>query len=130
MPKSKDWIRLLKIKAFEDIAKKVGSKAKSFITPGLLFEELGFKYFGPVDGNNLGDLIEIFSNLKDQTGPRILHIMTRKGKGYKLAEKNPISYHGVTPFNPKTGKAKTTGGKINCDRKKNEMSGFLIKPNL
>ena len=98
---------LSKIKAFEDIAKKVGSKAKSFITPGLLFEELGFKYFGPVDGNNLGDLIEIFSNLKDQTGPRILHIMTRKGKGYKLAEKNPISYHGVTPFNPKTGKAKT-----------------------
>ena len=98
---------LSKIKAFEDIAKKVGSKAKSFITPGLLFEELGFKYFGPVDGNDLGDLIEIFSNLKDQTGPRILHIMTRKGKGYKLAEKNPISYHGVTPFNPKTGKAKT-----------------------
>ncbi|MEC9205963.1 MAG: 1-deoxy-D-xylulose-5-phosphate synthase [Pseudomonadota bacterium] len=97
---------LSKIKAFEDIAKKVGSKAKSFITPGLLFEELGFKYFGPVDGNDLGGLIEIFSNLKEQEGPRILHIMTRKGKGYKLAEKNPVSYHGVTPFNPKTGKAK------------------------
>ena len=98
---------LSKIKAFETIAKKVGSKAKSFITPGLLFEELGFKYYGPVDGNDLGDLIEIFSNLKDKKGPRILHIMTKKGKGYKLAENNPISYHGVTPFNPKTGKTKT-----------------------
>ena len=98
---------LSKIKAFETIAKKVGSKAKSFITPGLLFEELGFKYFGPVDGHDLGDLIEIFSNLKDRKGPRILHLMTRKGKGYKLAEKNPVSYHGVTPFNPITGKTKT-----------------------
>ena len=102
---------LSRVKAFEIIAKKVESKAKSFLSPGLLFEELGFKYFGPVDGHDLENLIKIFTNLKDQKGPRMLHIITRKGKGYKLAEKNPVSYHGVTPFNPKTGKSKVN--KIN-----------------
>ncbi len=91
-----------KVKVIEEIAKKVENQAKSLITPGLLFEELGFKYYGPVDGHDLHNLVEVLNNLKDQDGPRILHIVTRKGKGYKLAEQNPISYHGVTPFNIKT----------------------------
>ena len=96
-----------KVKAIEEIAKKVENQAKSFMTPGLLFEELGFKYFGPVDGHDTNNLIEVLNNLKDKDGPRILHIVTRKGKGYKLAEQNPISYHGVTPFDVKTGKTKS-----------------------
>ena len=70
-----------------------------------MFEELGFKYYGPVDGHDTNGLIDILANLKDKSGPRILHIITKKGKGYKLAEQNPISYHGVTPFNIKTGQA-------------------------
>ena len=97
---------LSKVKVIEEIAKKVENQAKSLITPGLLFEELGFKYYGPVDGHDLDNLVEVLKNLKDQDGPRILHIVTRKGKGYKLAEQNPISYHGVTPFDIKTGKTK------------------------
>ena len=95
-----------KVKVIEEIVKKVETQAKSLITPGLLFEELGFKYYGPVDGHDLHNLVEVLNNLKDQDGPRILHIVTRKGKGYKLAEQNPISYHGVTPFDIKTGKTK------------------------
>jgi 1-deoxy-D-xylulose-5-phosphate synthase len=76
-----------------------------------LFEELGFKYYGPVDGHDVNGLINVLSNLREKDGPRILHIITRKGKGYKLAEQNPISYHGVTPFDIKTGVTKTS--KIN-----------------
>ncbi len=102
---------LSKIKPIENLAKKVEGGAKNLITPGLLFEELGFKYYGPVDGHDLIDMIKLLKNLKERKGPRLLHILTKKGKGYKLAEQNPISYHGVTPFNLKTGKAvkKNTG---------------------
>ena len=95
-----------KVRAIEEIAKRVENQAKGFITPGLLFEELGFKYYGPVDGHDVTELIEVLGNLKDKDGPRILHIITKKGKGYKLAEQNPISYHGVTPFDVKTGVSK------------------------
>ena len=99
-----------KVKAIEEIAKRVENQAKGLITPGLLFEELGFKYYGPVDGHDVNGLINILGNLRGKNGPRILHIITKKGKGYKLAEQNPISYHGVTPFDIKTGVAKS--GKI------------------
>ena len=98
---------LSKVKAIEDIAKKVENQAKGLITPGLLFEELGFKYYGPTDGHDVNGLIDILKNLKNKTGPRILHVITKKGKGYKLAEQNPISYHGVTPFDIKTGKPRS-----------------------
>ena len=98
---------LSKVKAIEDIAKKVENQAKNLLTPGLLFEELGFKYYGPTDGHDVNGLIDVLNNLKDISGPRILHVITKKGKGYKLAEQNPISYHGVTPFDIKTGKPKT-----------------------
>ena len=98
---------LSKVKAIEDIAKKVENQAKGLITPGLLFEELGFKYYGPTDGHDVNGLIDVLKNLKNKTGPRILHVITKKGKGYKLAEQNPISYHGVTPFDIKTGKPRS-----------------------
>ena len=96
---------LEKIKPIEDLAKRVEGSAKNLIAPGLFFEELGFKYYGPVDGHDVQGLIEILENLKDKDGPRFLHIMTKKGKGYKLAEQNPISFHGVKPFDTKTGKS-------------------------
>ncbi len=96
---------LEKIKPIEDLAKRVEGSAKNLIAPGLFFEELGFKYYGPVDGHDVIGLVEILDNLKDKKGPRFLHIMTKKGKGYKLAEQNPISFHGVNPFDTKTGKA-------------------------
>ncbi len=92
-----------KIKTIEDLAKKFEGQAKSLMTPGLLFEELGFKYYGPVDGHDIVNLVDILKNLQDKSGPKILHILTKKGKGYKLAEQNPITFHGVTPFNAKTG---------------------------
>jgi 1-deoxy-D-xylulose-5-phosphate synthase len=96
-----------KVKAIEEIAKKVENQAKGLITPGLLFEELGFKYYGPVDGHDVNGLVDVLQNLREKEGPRILHIITKKGKGYKLAEQNPISYHGVTPFDIKTGISKS-----------------------
>ena len=102
---------LSKIKPIENLARRVEGGAKNLITPGLLFEELGFKYYGPVDGHDLLDTIKLLKNLRARKGPRLLHILTKKGKGYKLAEQNPITYHGVTPFNLKTGKSvkKSTG---------------------
>ena len=89
---------LSKIKPIENLARRVEGGAKNLITPGLLFEELGFKYYGPVDGHDLLDTIKLLKNLRARKGPRLLHILTKKGKGYKLAEQNPITYHGVTPL--------------------------------
>ena len=103
---------LEKIKPIEDLAKRVEGSAKNLIAPGLFFEELGFKYYGPVNGHDVLGLIEILDNLKDKKGPRFLHIMTKKGKGYKLAEQNPISFHGVKPFDTKTGKANVEKSKV------------------
>ena len=94
---------LNKMQTIKEFAKKVEGQAKSLMTPGLLFEELGFKYYGPVDGHDVLNLVDILKNLRDKPGPKILHILTKKGKGYKLAEQNPITFHGVTPFNTKTG---------------------------
>jgi len=71
--------------------------------PGALFETLGFRYHGPVDGHDLGALATAFAALKDQPGPRFLHVVTTKGKGFEPAEADPIAYHGVTRFDPVTG---------------------------
>ena len=70
----------------EDLAKRVEGSAKNLIAPGLFFEELGFKYYGPVDGHDVLGLIDLHDNLKDKKGPIFLHIMTKKGKGYKSPE--------------------------------------------
>ena len=81
------------------------------INPGTLFEEFGFHYYGPIDGHDLDALIPTLQNLKQLPGPRFLHIVTRKGQGYKLAEEDPILYHGVTQFETTQGlgKAKAKG---------------------
>ena len=85
------------------LAKQMEEHLKSFLTPGIIFEELGFRYFGPVDGHNLDELIRTFHNLKQIPGPKILHVLTVKGKGLPYAEKEQWKYHGVVPFDPGTG---------------------------
>ncbi|MHB0969203.1 MAG: 1-deoxy-D-xylulose-5-phosphate synthase [Thermoanaerobaculia bacterium] len=87
----------------QDFAGDVEELAKHMIVPGLLFEELGFKYLGPYDGHNLDLLIDTFEKYKDYEGPIILHVITKKGKGYVPAEDRPIWSHGVNPFDPKSG---------------------------
>ncbi len=87
------------------IAKAIKDNTQNILTPGHLFEEIGFSYHGPIDGHDLRSLNEVLKNLKSKQGPILLHVITKKGKGYKIAEKNPIKYHGVTPFDIATGAA-------------------------
>lgn len=86
-----------------DAASDVEDLVKHLIVPGLLFEELGFKYIGPYDGHDLKLLIETFEKYKDYDGPILLHVITKKGKGYRPAEAKPIWSHGVTPFDKASG---------------------------
>ncbi len=83
-----------------EIARKTEEHVKGMIVPGTLFEELGFNYFGPIDGHDIDMLVSTLENLKDQTGPVFLHIVTKKGKGYAPAEKDPLAYPGVPAFAP------------------------------
>ncbi|HEY9052762.1 MAG TPA: 1-deoxy-D-xylulose-5-phosphate synthase [Gammaproteobacteria bacterium] len=86
-----------------ELARRAEEHMKGMMVPGTLFEELGFNYYGPVDGHDLSTLTTILRNLKDQKGPRLLHVVTRKGKGFQPAEENPCLYHGVGSFDPETG---------------------------
>ena len=81
-----------------ELARRTEKHVKGMVTPGTLFEELGFTYFGPIDGHDVIGLAQVLKNIARQTGPRFLHIVTQKGKGYQRAEANPIKYHGVGPF--------------------------------
>ncbi len=83
---------------------------KGMVMPSTLFEELGFNYIGPIDGHDLPTLITTLRNMKALQGPRLLHIVTQKGRGYEPAEGDPCVYHGVTPFNPATGKMEKKKG--------------------
>tara|TARA_B100000035_G_scaffold315162_1_gene334185 strand:+ start:1459 stop:3345 length:1887 start_codon:yes stop_codon:yes gene_type:complete len=85
------------------IIKKIKDNALNILSPGHLFEEIGFSYYGPIDGHDISSLNKVLNNLKGKSGPVLLHVITKKGKGYKIAEQDPIKYHGVTPFNIKTG---------------------------
>ncbi|HYA38409.1 MAG TPA: 1-deoxy-D-xylulose-5-phosphate synthase [Candidatus Methylomirabilis sp.] len=87
-----------------ELAKRVEEHMKGMVMPSTLFEELGFNYYGPIDGHNLHALLRTLRNIKNLKGPRFLHVVTRKGKGYRPAEGDPCVYHGVTPFDPTTGK--------------------------
>ncbi len=84
-------------------AKRTEEHLKGMITPGTLFEELGFHYFGPIDGHDLPLLIQTLDNLKNTSGPNFLHVVTQKGKGYAPAEEEPTRYHGVSSFNVEEG---------------------------
>jgi len=94
-----------------DYARRWEEHIKGMILPSTFFEEMGFYYAGPIDGHNIETLVTTLGNLKEIEGPRFLHIVTKKGKGFEPAEDAPIKYHGVSPFNPTTGefgtKAKT-----------------------
>lgn len=92
-----------------NLAKRTEESLKGFLTPGMLFEGFGFDYFGPIDGHNLDELMETLENVSNIKGPVLLHVATKKGKGFEPAELNPPKYHGVGPFNPVTGEVK--GGK-------------------
>ena len=88
------------------LAKRAEESLKSFMTPGMLFESLGFDYFGPLDGHNINELTETLYNVAQIKGPVLLHVLTKKGKGYEPAEQNPSKFHGIGPFNPETGEVK------------------------
>ncbi|MDY3910509.1 MAG: 1-deoxy-D-xylulose-5-phosphate synthase [Elusimicrobiaceae bacterium] len=94
------------LKRFDELgnnAAKLAKRARSILFPGTLFEEMGFRYFGPVNGNDINEMIEVLENLKDVKGPVMLHVVTKKGKGYKPAEEKPTKFHGIGIFDVETG---------------------------
>src|SRR5262245_31278405 len=102
---------LLKRVGVWEIARRAEEHVKGMVTPSTLFEEFGFNYLGPIDGHDLDALIPTLENIKKLEGPQFLHVITRKGQGYKMAEDDPIAYHGPGKFNPAEGLKKTAGGK-------------------
>src|SRR5580693_89046 len=82
---------------------RVAKRMRVLLFPGMLFEELGFSYFGPIDGHDVERLVEVLENIKSLKGPVLLHIITKKGKGYDYAEKDPYTWHGPGKFDVKTG---------------------------
>lgn len=94
----------------QKLAARAEEHVKGMMTPSTLFEEFGFNYLGPIDGHDLPTLIETLSNIRELKGPQFLHVVTRKGQGYKLAENDPIAYHGVSRFSPQSGITKMTAG--------------------
>ena len=93
------------------IAQKAEGTVKGFFVPGLLFEELGFQYVGPVDGHKIDMLVETLERFKDFPAPVLVHTITKKGKGYEPAEKSPGIFHGVGPFDVETGELQSSGKK-------------------
>jgi 1-deoxy-D-xylulose-5-phosphate synthase len=91
---------LSKMPSVWELARRTEEHMKGMIVPGTLFEELGFNYIGPIDGHDLDMLVSTLENLKAISGPRFLHIVTKKGKGFPPAEKDPLAYHGVPAFDP------------------------------
>ncbi len=109
---------------FGNNAAKLAKRARSILFPGTLFEEMGFRYFGPVNGNDINAMLEVLESLKDVKGPVMLHVVTKKGKGYKPAEEKPTKFHGVGVFDVETG---DTIGKSNCVTFTQAFSDALVK---
>ncbi len=89
-----------------EFAKNLEESAKNLFSDGMFFEELGFRYFGPIDGHDLKKLIDTFHFVKPMTGPRVIHVITEKGKGFALAEANKEKWHGLAAYDPETGEPK------------------------
>lgn len=85
------------------MAQKAEGTLKGLILPGILFEELGFEYVGPIDGHNIEVLIDTLKRIRTSSAPILVHVITRKGKGYEFSEKDPCNFHGIGPFEPETG---------------------------
>jgi len=96
---------LAKLPPVKELAKRWEEHTKGMVLPGTLFEEFGFNYIGPIDGHDLDTLVKTLSNVRQLSGPQLLHVMTGKGHGYPKAEADPILYHGVTKFDPAVGYA-------------------------
>ncbi|GKS99969.1 1-deoxy-D-xylulose-5-phosphate synthase [Acidovorax sp. SUPP3434] len=86
-----------------EFAKRLEQQAKGMVVPATLFEKFGFNYIGPIDGHDLDSLIPTLENIKGLKGPQFLHVVTKKGQGYKLAEADPVAYHGPGKFDPRVG---------------------------
>ena len=110
---------------------KLHDSAKSFFSPpSMLFEQLGWRYFGTVDGHNLPELLDLIDHVKDLDGPIVIHAITQKGKGYAFAEEDSYKYHGVTPFEPVDGKflkKKSAGSAISFSQVFGEKLGELME---
>ncbi len=91
-----------------ELAKRLETHAKGMVVPATLFENFGFNYIGPIDGHDLESLIPTLENIKHLNGPQFLHVVTKKGQGYKLAEADPVAYHGPGKFDPAMGLQKST----------------------
>lgn len=121
-----------------ELARRAEEHVKGMIAPGTLFEEFGFHYYGPIDGHDLNALIPTLENLRKLKGPKFLHVITKKGQGYKLAEADPILYHGVAKFAPDEGIKSAKGpGKLTytqvfgdwlCDMAKTDSRLIGITP--
>lgn len=94
-----------------ELARRIEEHAKGMVGPATMFEEFGFNYIGPIDGHDLDSLIPTLQNIKALKGPQFLHVVTRKGQGYKLAEADPVLYHGPGKFNPEEGIKPAAAGK-------------------
>jgi len=94
-----------------ELARRAEEHVKGMMTPGTLFEEFGFNYIGPIDGHDLDVLVPTLANIRKLSGPQFLHVVTRKGQGYKLAEEDPVTYHGPGKFDPGEGIKQSAGGK-------------------
>ncbi len=90
-----------------ELAKRLEQQAKGMVLPATLFEKFGFNYIGPIDGHDLDSLIPTLENIKGLKGPQFLHVVTKKGQGYKLAEADPVAYHGPGKFDPAVGLVKS-----------------------
>ena len=89
-----------------ELAKRLEQQAKGMVVPATMFEQFGFNYIGPIDGHDLDSLIPTLENIKGLKGPQFLHVVTKKGQGYKLAEADPVAYHGPGKFDPAVGLVK------------------------
>jgi 1-deoxy-D-xylulose-5-phosphate synthase len=108
-----NWLLSLpKGENLKQAARKLKDSFLGLVTPGFLFESLGFQYVGPIDGHNIAEMVTTLQNVKKVDGPTLVHVLTTKGKGYAPAENDPVKYHAVTPFHVLTGKAKKEKGPI------------------
>lgn len=128
---------LVNMPLMQKFAHKVEEHFKGMIIPSTLFEELGLNYIGPIDGHNIDELIEVLKRIKTLSGPQFLHIVTKKGNGYKLAQNNPIKYHGVSKFNIAGGLVHSTNtplsytstfGRWLCDLAQKDKQFIAITP--
>lgn len=121
-----------------ELAKRLESHAKGMVVPATLFENFGFNYIGPIDGHDLDSLIPTLENIRNLKGPQFLHVVTKKGQGYKLAEADPIAYHGPGKFDPAVGLTKPSTppkptftqifGRWLCDMAEQDMRLVGITP--